>query len=164
MKECFKCKIEKPLTEFYAHKEMSDGHLNKCKECTKKDNSKNRLKNIEYYLEYDKKRDNLPHRVMARASYRKTENYRISHNAGTNKWDAFNTRKKAASTAIGNAVRDKKIEKPSNCSCCGKEANLHGHHDDYAKPLEVRWLCSSCHRAWHKEHGEGLNAREPEAA
>ena len=31
-------------------------------------------------------------------------------------------------------------------------------HDDYAKPLSVRWLCGKCHTAWHQENGEGLNA------
>jgi hypothetical protein len=34
-KICFKCNKVKPLTDYYKHKKMGDGHLNKCKDCTK---------------------------------------------------------------------------------------------------------------------------------
>ena len=43
MKICFKCGIEKPLSDYYKHKQMGDGHLNKCKDCTKKDVSNNEV-------------------------------------------------------------------------------------------------------------------------
>jgi len=39
-KICFKCNTDKPLSEYYKHKEMGDLHLNKCKSCTKKDTKK----------------------------------------------------------------------------------------------------------------------------
>ena len=41
MKKCFKCGNELELNQFYPHKQMKDGHLNKCIQCTKND-AKNR--------------------------------------------------------------------------------------------------------------------------
>jgi hypothetical protein len=42
LKTCFKCNELKPLLEFYKHKAMSDGYVNKCKDCTKQDLKNNR--------------------------------------------------------------------------------------------------------------------------
>jgi hypothetical protein len=154
-KICFKCNINQPLTKFYKHKEMADGHLNKCIECTKKDTKENIAKNIEYYREYDRQRANLPKRVAARLKYSQTEEGKKSARKSKSKWASANVVKRSAQIIVRNAVRAGKITKMLNCSECGKDGEIHGHHDDYAYPLSVRWLCPLCHTKWHKINGEG---------
>ena len=145
-KKCFKCNEIKPLSEFYKHPQMADGRLNKCKECNKDDVSKNYRVNIEHYKSYEKLRANIPHR---KCSVRKAKS----------NWIKRNPIKRLASTIIGNAVRSGKIIKPLHCeSCSSQPSRLHGHHDDYAFALVVRWLCPGCHSKWHKINGEGLNS------
>jgi Ribonuclease G/E len=57
-KKCFKCGELKELDSFYKHSKMQDGHLNKCKKCTKLDTSKILAKKIstEEGLELERKR------------------------------------------------------------------------------------------------------------
>jgi hypothetical protein len=62
MKACFKCNRCLPLTEFYKHPMMGDGHLGKCKECARLDVRANREKRRDYYLEYDRRRSRTPER------------------------------------------------------------------------------------------------------
>jgi hypothetical protein len=44
IKKCFKCGIEKDLSQFYPHPKMKDGRLNKCIDCTKNDSKLTELK------------------------------------------------------------------------------------------------------------------------
>lgn len=144
MKTCFKCNKELPLDMFYKHPMMKDGRVNKCKDCNKKDVRENRAANIEYYREYD----------VARA---KTKERRKLSSEQCKKYREANKVKYAAHVLVSNAVRDGRLVKADKCEQCEtSETILHGHHDDYTKPLDVRWLCPSCHSAWHKENGEGI--------
>ncbi len=56
--------------------------------------------------------------------------------------------KDTARNKLRDAVRRGRIKKPTHCSICRRltEARLlHGHHEDYDKPLEVKWICVHCH-------------------
>lgn len=65
-KECFKCHRILPLTEFYKHSQMGDGHLNKCKDCTKRDVKMNYIKNAESpeYIEKERERGREKYRRL----------------------------------------------------------------------------------------------------
>lgn len=67
------------------------------------------------------------------------------------------------------AVLYGKLHNPETCESCGSvdrfkdgRTAIQGHHDDYNKPLDVRWLCQKCHHEWHK-HNEPIRfTGEPE--
>ena len=139
IKTCFKCNKPKELSEFYRHATMGDGHLNKCKECAKRDVREHRRDN-ESVREYDRSRG-------SRCSAEALREYRAKYPV-----------KYKAHCALSNAVRDGRITKPMACEDCNSTFAIHGHHDDYSKPLEIRWLCAKCHHRWHAENGEGRNA------
>jgi len=61
---------------------------------------------------------------------------------------------KRARILIHRAVRKNRINKPKSCEECHKPTpaiNLHGHHHDYAKWWDVKWLCTFCHKHRHME-------------
>lgn len=139
-KPCICCGVTKPIAEFYAHKMMADGHLNKCKDCVKAAVKARRQDPATrgHVLAYDRARGNRQDRDYMKR-YRE---------AFLNKYRAH--------TMVSKAVRDGRLAQEP-CSVCGASEYVHAHHDDYAKPLNVRWLCAAHHRQWHAEHGEAAN-------
>lgn len=57
--------------------------------------------------------------------------------------------KQRARTALSQAVKAGKVKR-GLCEKCG-DPRSHGHHDDYTKPLEVRWLCKKHHDEEHRK-------------
>lgn len=42
------------------------------------------------------------------------------------------------------------VIKKSPCGVCGSKFKIQAHHDDYKKPLVVRWLCQYHHMELHR--------------
>lgn len=148
-KTCFKCRERKPLSEFYRHSGMADGHLGKCKDCTRKDVKANRANNHEHYLEFDRQRANQPDRVQARKDYGQTFAGKLSHFQANRKWRQANTDKQYAHTVVANAIKTGRLERKP-CEVC-QNPKSHAHHDDYSKPLDVLWLCPKHHKERHRQ-------------
>lgn len=164
---CKKCGLTKPVSDFYPHQ------CYECKECSKKRIRENRAAKIEYYQAFDKSRANLPHRVEARKSYAETESGKEARNRANKAWQQRNPQlinaktreyrknnreKYKAHNAVSVAIiQGILIQKP--CESCGASP-VHAHHDDYSRPLDVRWLCPPCHAAHHKAERQARQARQ----
>lgn len=64
--------------------------------------------------------------------------------------------RRRASVMTGCAIASGKLVRQP-CEVCGKRDSV-AHHDDYAQPLDIRWLCRSHHKQHHLKFGPGLNA------
>jgi hypothetical protein len=135
MKQCFKCGETKPLAAFYTHSRMADGHLNKCKECTKRDVGVHYQATRPEQALYERKRAQTPDRKQQQSKHQRQG--RTKHR---NRY--------LARAAVGNAVKDGRIKKQP-CETCGTIEGVEAHHDDYSKPLDVRWLCFAHHCQTH---------------
>jgi hypothetical protein len=141
-KGCFKCGKVLPLSAFYRHPKMGDGHLGKCKQCARRAARANNARTRDARREYERKRARTPERRAAAAEYQRRRRAR--------KQTQY-----AAHTIVNNAIRDGRLT-PQPCEACGATECVQAHHDDYGKPLVVRWLCFKCHR--EVAHGQTVTA------
>lgn len=159
MKVCFKCGTLKPINEFYAHRTMKDGHLNKCIECAKSDTTKYRHDNLGKVLAYDRARNQLPHRELARQRYKKTIKGATSNKKAKEKYRINNKLACAAHMILNIAIKGGRVKR-GPCEVCGSRRQVDGHHDDYTKPLEVHWLCHKHHMSFHQINGSWRDKKE----
>jgi hypothetical protein len=133
-KYCPRCATVHPFGSFAVNRSRKDGHSGYCKACMS---------------------------VVNYRRYREQSDVRIRMKHNTKKWrdenrERFN--KNAARYMKTHAVKEKNkarlqawqsIETPNQCSSCGSTGTLERHHPDYAKPLDVIFLCRECHLRTH---------------
>ena len=118
-KKCFKCGRTLPLSEFYTHSQMGDGHLNKCRDCTRADAKRHRHENPQAIFE-----------TRMRSFEKKP-----THDRARKVFEAA----LAAGVLVNPGVC-------YGCGCTSDERRIEGHHHDYRRPLDVVWVCTPCHR------------------
>lgn len=158
-KTCFKCGALKPLSEFYVHSQMADGHLNKCKDCTKKDSAKREkiLMSNPVLREIELTRHRLKS-ARFRKEGRKANKESIFKSK--TKWEQNNKHKKFAQCCVRGAIRSGMLKRKP-CEVCNSTHLIHAHHDDYSKPLDVVWLCPKHHGERHVEINKARRLSNP---
>ena len=132
MKICFKCNTKKELKDFYKHSKMKDGHLNKCKECNKKDVQNNYAKNRNYYILFGKNK------------IRNDINYMFLH-----RYSALKCRSLGRNDRKYNVTGKEFMSKANFISWCWEEKNITKFqklHSDWVKSNYIPKLAPSIDR------------------
>jgi len=83
---------------------------------------------------------------------------------------SYSAEKRRAQASVRRAVNRGELIRPERCEHCetvpprdkdGRPAIV-ADHLDYAKPLEVHWLCRDCHAEAHLERGDAVPIRYPD--
>lgn len=124
MKKCGHCKLVKSFEAFCRDRSQPSGLANWCKNCLYAYRKKVwlNLKTQKGYIE----RQRTGQRKYAKKHPEKVQAHQF-------------------------ARKHKTKLKSKVCKNCNSTKNLHMHHPNYSKPLEVVTLCSDCHETLH--HG-----------
>lgn len=98
----------------------------------KRFNKKYREANRQYFRDAHNKwsKENPDKNIKRRNKYLSTPENRLKANARSN---------------VYYAIKTGKIIRPDNCSKCSTNCKPEADHHDYSKPLDIVWLCKSCH-------------------
>lgn len=168
---CTGCGETKPSTEFYREAGSRDGLRKRCKPCCsvmfekwKQVNQEHlheqqrayRLATQKHRAAVDKvRRQSKPEYFsQKRAAYYKANRERLIAYAKEQGrvWRLANPEKVSliarAHKVIYSAIKRGELTRPTLCEACGHERQIQAAHWDYARPLDVRWLCRPCHSTW----------------
>lgn len=179
MKTCTKCKESKRINRFYPHKGYKDGFNSRCKEClikyqvkhTEKNRSEvNKKRRVREKIYRDSRSDRQRSIDNEKASGRRLKRIgprtikprmtdarkKELNNERSKNYYLNNIAKARASRRVCHELDSGRMKR-GPCEKCGSLKFVDGHHDDYSKPLKVRWLCRRHHQKWHRLNGPGIN-------
>lgn len=146
-KICPKCGHKLPVALFSRNRSKKDGLQSYCKQCALEANLRHQKTSERYrqtkrtsqaQKDAQRRYADKPE-VKVRKANQAKERYRRQENQPAIR----------AHRAVSSAVRSGKLT-PEPCEVCG-HMTVDAHHDDYKKPLDVRWFCRLHHMELH--HG-----------
>jgi len=180
MKKCKICEVEKEESEFFKKRDIGlEGSCKQCRKNKLKERislnpefyrEKERVRAVNRRKTEDWKnwRKDHQNRNREKISKEATEKYnkdknilekqKIWRSNNGDKLKLYNKKnrekfplKAAARSFLNAAIKGNILKRPENCSICFKECKAEAHHEDYLKPLEVIWVCRSCHGKKHRK-------------
>ena len=158
-KSCSKCGHSKPLDAFNRNAQAKDGRRPDCRECGKqrfrrwweKNKVRVRAMNREAMRDRRWSRGFVEQGREANRDYYQRNDEAIRDRRRRRAKEE--PEKEAARLAVKGAIKRGRLHRPDGCQSCGHDFSfyrLEAHHSDYAKPLDVEWLCAKCHGARHQ--------------
>lgn len=133
-KVCAHCGEQKPFDEFYKNSKSADGKFYACKPC-----------HCRASRNYMRTNPEIQRRRRERQREPQFQEYNRLKNR---RWRAANPEAVRAHRLVRKEIKEGRMKRDI-CAICGATENIQGHHKDYAKPLEVVWLCARCHARIH---------------
>jgi hypothetical protein len=153
IKKCGRCKLEKPIEEFFRNSARPDGHEQYCKQCSSANrkerywnNHQQELQSSRRYSETHRAEKAARGRQYAKANRKRERAYRLAHLDETRALSR-------AHMAVLRAIKSGKLVRPDRCENCKSIDRVDAHHHigyDTANLLNVTWLCHSCHLRLHR--------------
>lgn len=142
---CCVCKLEKNLDSFYKSKIEKLGREYRCIECVRIKNKK--------YINKDPQAWRNRSKIWREKKVKENPNFyneryhKFKKIDGRQTKSIENKRKKINSRSLlYYYIKCGKIKKLNFCEeCKANNVKIQGHHMDYNKPLDVKWLCRKCH-------------------
>ena len=132
---CSKCKEMKLLKHFTKNRSRLLGHNPYCRQCQ-----------AVYTLAYRKTKKGKMALDLAYKKWAQSQTGRRTRHRINRKYLDMYPERCRARSAVKQATINGTLVRPKSCSNCGIDGKVHAHHEDYDKPLDVVWLCPSCHK------------------
>jgi hypothetical protein len=140
VKHCISCNQDKPLDSFYQDAKASDKKMSWCKDCVKANAKK-------HCQLYGRKRS-IKKRHYPNNAWKLKHPGKVK--ACRDNWKRLNADIEKQHSKVFRAIRSGRLKRSEVCTFCRRIGKTQAHHSDYSKPLEVLWLCHSCHQLIHE--------------